>query len=279
MLNINILLILLITLAVVVHSSYITKLKCSLVKGVANFQLYMYLSILILTAKLHSSVSIITVIVFITIILFNCVPNRNFTFILVLNLFLLMSLENSTLFELILLIESVNVIIIFLIILNRQNYFSLKKPIYMTLIGLNVVTIVLFLLLYCYVCVKLKTSNFNIIKLSLTDSFAPLLNIYIYLTIIIKLGLILGPKFNNIFYIYLTKSYLFIYLYTYYLILPFMVVTLVGLLQFNYILFYILVSGVLLSNIFYFKLIKSYKNLLFISGQINLLYMQILIFG
>ena len=92
------------------------------------------------------------------------------------------------------------------------------------------------------------------------------------------MGLFVGPKYNIYFYNGLSSDFLILYIYVYYIILPVNIYCIMQILNINLFLFILILILAFLYNFSYIKTINSPNVLLYISGQINIIYILLLIY-
>lgn len=150
----------------------------------------------------------------------------NINILLLINGTLLVNLySNYNLLNFFITVEFLNILTIFSILYNLNIYITWKKNIYIIIITLNIITLALFSILYLFCLYKYKTTNIQILIYFLNIQNLYYLNSIFVLIFFIKLGIILGPKYVQLLYSYLNNNTLTIYLFYYYWLLPFILIS------------------------------------------------------
>lgn len=210
-------------------------------------------------------------------ILISIIENKNVYFIVINNLFFLFKNSlASSLFDIILLIEIFNLSLNLFILNNNISKINYKKSFYIILITLNIFSLALFSILYCFFIIWFKTTNLDLIAFILKTNKYTYLNSYMFIIILVKLGFIIGPKFTKQLYLSLTHNIMCVYVYYYYLLFPYVMLPLLNLIFIDQYTQIIVIIMVLISNVYYFIPNYSVQHVLFLSSQINLIYIQLL---
>jgi len=221
---------------------------------------YIYLTLitLLLFYNLNINKTILNYILIINCILYCLDPSKNFI-------------------NTIILVEFINIILIFIILFNTKIQLNYKKYIYIILISLNVITLSFFIITYSILLNYYKSTNIEILVYYLNKHNNTPVIYCIYFTIFIKLGLITGPIFNQYLYNNFSNKTLNIYLYFYYVIFPIITLQWLILIPLNKFILLTILILIILLNIIYIKNLKKINTLLYISGQINLIYIMLFI--
>ncbi len=147
----------------------------------------------------------------------------------------------------------------------------------MLLITINIITLALFVIAISVLMITFKTTNLIIIVYYINNESYWYIQYIIYISIFTKLGLFTGPLFNQYLYNNLNKQQLSVYLYFYYWIIPIIFIQFISVLQINSLILTIIFILILVLNIIKLKNFKKIQSLIYISGQINLIYLQILV--
>lgn len=220
--------------------------------------IYLTLTILLLFYNLNINKMMLNYILIINSILYCLEPSKNFV-------------------NTIILVELMNIILIFIILFNTKTQLNYKKYIYIILVSLNVITLSLFLITYSILLNYYKSTNIEILVYFLNNNNNIMITHCIYLAIFIKLGLITGPIFNQYIYNNFNNKTLNLYLYFYYIIFPFIMLQWLILIPLNKFIMLIILLLIIILNIIYIKNFKKINTLLYISGQINLIYIMLFI--
>lgn len=227
-------------------------------KILPHMYIYLTLIILLLFYNLNINKMMLNYILIINSILYCLEPSKNFV-------------------NTIILVELMNIILIFIILFNTKTQLNYKKYIYIILVSLNVITLSLFLITYSILLNYYKSTNIEILVYFLNNSNNTMITHCIYLTIFIKLGLITGPIFNQYIYNNFNNKTLNLYLYFYYIIFPFIMLQWLILIPLNKFIMLTILLLIIILNIIYIKNFKKINTLLYISGQINLIYIMLFI--
>ena len=204
-------------------------------------------------------------------IIFSLLPINFFAkmFIVLIN-FILFINNNILLFFII--IEIITISLSFFLIYNSNKN---KKIIIFNLIVTNLINL-LFLLVFVLIFI-FNYNNTNI--MILTYPFYNLNNLLLFIfatSMLFKLGIYLGPKYYIYFYKLLSDKTLKVYLSFYYIIFPIFIFIFFQNFVVEYKLFFIIL--LILFNFLYFNLAKiNIRELIFFSGQINIIYILILV--
>lgn len=213
----------------------------------------------------------------ITYIYFKIVDKKNTQYILISNYIIIMLINTLNFLNIIILIELLNIIFIGIILVNSNTYINFKKKIFVLLVTLNVITLTFFVISITVIISTFRTMDLNIIAYYMNSESYWYIQYVIYISIFIKLGLITGPLFNQHLYNNLNKQQLSIYLYFYYWVIPIIFIQYISVLQINNLILIIVFLFVLVMNIIKLKNFKNIQSLIYISGQVNLIYLQILL--
>lgn len=227
-------------------------------KILPHMYIYLTLIILLLFYNLNINKMMLNYILIINSILYCLEPSKNFV-------------------NTIILIELMNIILIFIILFNTKTQLNYKKYIYIILVSLNVITLSLFLITYSILLNYYKSTNIEILVYFLNNNNNTMITHCIYLAIFIKLGLITGPIFNQYIYNNFNNKTLNLYLYFYYIIFPFIMLQWLILIPLNKFIMLVILLLIIILNIIYIKNFKKINTLLYISGQINLIYIMLFI--
>lgn len=188
------------------------------------------------------------------------------------NLFII----NYSLINLLLLIEINNIVLIILVLLQKKKIFSYKKKIYILFITTNIIFLTLFSVFLLYITNIFNSTNFQLCLylLILKKQWFPLFILnFIFL---LKLGLVLGPRYNLHIYKELNHSNLTTYLYYSYIMFPLVLIPYIQLIPCSVNMCYLIISLIVCLNIKTF-IFENKTNLLFYySNQINLVYINII---
>lgn len=239
--------------------------------------LFLTLNILSVTFKISPSVYIYLTLT-ILLLFYNLNINKTIlNYIIIINCILYCLDSSKNFVNTIILVEFINIILIFIVLFNTKTQLNYKKYIYITLISLNIITLAFFIITYSILLNYYKSTNIEILIYYLNKYNNSLVIYCIYFTIFIKLGLITGPIFNQYLYNNFNNKILNIYLYFYYIIFPILMIQWLILIPLNkFILLNILILIIVLNTI-YIKNLKKINTLLYISGQINLIYIMLFI--
>jgi len=241
--------------------------------------IYLFLTVNILSITFKILPHIYVYLTLITLLLFyNLNINKTIIeYILIINCVLYCLDTSKNFVNTVILIEFINIILIFIILFNTKTQLNYKKYIYIILISLNVITLSLFIITYSILLNYYKSTNIEILIYYL-NKYNNTPAIYcIYFTIFIKLGLITGPIFNQYLYNNFSNKILNIYLYFYYIIFPIITIQWLMLIPLNKFIISTILILVIMLNIIYMKNLKKINTLLYISGQINLIYIMLFI--
>lgn len=187
----------------------------------------------------------------------------------------LISYNVNSIYELLITLELLNTITIFNIMSDKKLFISKKKT-FVVLLCVNVIVLSTLVLLYFYSINKFKTTNLNVINLINLLQLDSNVQIMLTFLVLLKLGVLTGPKFNIIFYQNLSKNWLYPYIYTYYTLLPIILIQIISLINISSIFITVTILFTILINSTLFTNIKTYRDLLFLSGQFNILYIQLI---
>lgn len=205
------------------------------------------------------------------------INNKRMYFIVLINIyFIFKNTMITTLFDLILLIEIFNLSLNLFILNDCISKINFKKSVYIILITLNVFSLTLFSILYCLMIVLFKTTNLCVISLILKTQQHVCINLLIYSIMLIKLGFLVGPKFTKNLYLMLPNTVICVYVYYYYVLFPYILLPILNIIFINQYIFIPITILLILSNVYYFTPNYTIQHLLFISNQINLVYIQLL---
>lgn len=217
---------------------------------------------------------LLTIINTIMILLIN--NNQTSSLLLVTNIIFTSFTSLNSFFDILIFLELINIVIIFLI-LSDKKLFVINKNILLILIVLNVITLTILTFLYMRSTLFYKTTSLTIISLVINYNLDQTLQLLILLTFFIKVGLLIGPKLNYNMYKFLNKTKLYLYIYIYYFIIPVTFISFISILNINQIILISTIGIILLTNFSFLKNLKTNRDLIFLSGQINLIYIQLLL--
>lgn len=217
---------------------------------------------------------ILTIINIIMILLVN--NNQTSSLLLVTNVVFTSFTSLNSFFDILIFLELINIVIIFLI-LSDKKLFVINKNILLILIVLNVITLTILIFLYMRSTLLYKTTSLTVVSLIINYNLDQTLQLLILLTFFIKVGLLIGPKLNYNVYKFLNKTKLYLYIYIYYFIIPVTLISFISILNINQTILISTIGIVLLTNFSFLKNLKTDRDLIFLSGQINLIYIQLLL--
>lgn len=224
-----------------------------------------------MTLKIIITLTIINIIM---ILLVN--NNQTSSLLLVTNVVFTSFTSLNSFFDILIFLELINIIIIFLI-LSDKKLFVINKNILLILIVLNVITLTILIFLYIRSTLLYKTTSLTVVSLIINYNLDQTLQLLILLTFFIKVGLLIGPKLNYNVYKFLNKTKLYLYIYIYYFIIPVTLISFISILNINQTILISTIGIVLLTNFSFLKNLKTDRDLIFLSGQINLIYIQLLL--
>lgn len=175
------------------------------------------------------------------------------------------------------LLETVSLMVISVVLLSKKVQLTYKKHVYIVLITTNILVLSFLVLNQIVLLSSTKCWDFEVIFFLLEYTNQQTISLLTYITILIKLGLFIGPKYNSHVYIVLDKTSLSFYMFFYYIL--FIIISLVYI-KFIYITPLLMVFiwlGIFSTNRSLLSNQNKPKLLFYWSNQISLFYLQLLI--
>lgn len=175
-------------------------------------------------------------------------------------------------------LELFNIFLITKVLLSSNNKWGLSKKTYIIFITTNILVLgllvlIIFFISNTYYCTSIKTLLFL-----LWYSNSNYIALLIYIVLLIKLGLVLGPKYNYQLYLLLDKSSLHIYLYYYYIVFSIVCMPYLLYINVSYITLTLILLLIWIGNITHYNNNNQSYLIFYWSNQIGLCYIQLLLF-
>lgn len=173
--------------------------------------------------------------------------------------------------------EITNLLLICVLLLSKKIQITYRKTVYMVLITTNIIVLSFLLVNQVVLFYSLKCWDFEICAFLLEYKKQSYLGGLTYLILLIKLGLLVGPKYNIHIYSALDKTALTVYMYFYYIIF-----ILVSTLYFQFLhitpsLIAFVWLCLFVTNRIWLPNLSKHQLLFYWSNQISLFYLQLLV--
>lgn len=173
--------------------------------------------------------------------------------------------------------EITNLLLIGTLLLSKKIQLTYKKTVYMVLITTNILVLSFLLINQTILFFSLKCWDFEICAFLLEYKRQSYIGGLTYLILLIKLGLLLGPKYNVHLYSTLDKTSLTVYMYFYYIIFILVSTLYFQFLHINPSLIALVWLCLFVTNRVWLTNRNRYQLIFYWSNQISLFYLQLLV--